>query len=264
VSGTLNVLGPLSATVGGVPADLGGPRQRAVLARLAIAGGEVVSADRLVHDLWSDAEVPAKALALLQVHVSHLRRALEPDRPRRMPATVLIGAVPGYALRLDPAAVDAWRFDDLMRRAADAGAAVRHEMLGEALACWRGDAYAEVADEPWAIPEIARLAELRLAAVELRAEAGLILGRPAPVIAELERHLRDNPGRAEAVRLLALALYRTGRPGDALAVLRRARDHLAERLGVDPGPDLRALESDILLQSPSLNLQLPTADLRPA
>ncbi|WP_433296428.1 AfsR/SARP family transcriptional regulator [Actinoplanes sp. CA-030573] len=139
---TLSVLGPLRATVDGRAADLGGPRQRAVLARLAVAGGEVVSADRIIEDLWGGADVPAKQLATLQVHVSHLRRALEPGRQRRTPATVLVSAAPGYALRLPAEAVDAWRFDDLVRRAAAAGPAERHRLLSEALDGWRGGAYA--------------------------------------------------------------------------------------------------------------------------
>ncbi|MFC7533581.1 BTAD domain-containing putative transcriptional regulator [Actinoplanes sp. GCM10030250] len=271
----LSVLGPLRVTVQGAPADLGGPRQRAVLARLAVAGGAVVSTDRIVDDLWGGADVPARALATLQVHVSHLRRALEPGRLRRTPASVLISAPPGYALRLPASEVDAWHFDDLVRRAAGTedgsvhraagtedgsvrraagtGPAEQLRLLDEALGCWQGDAYAEVADEPWAVPEIARLAELRLLAVESRAEAQLALGRPAAVVAELERHLHDNPGREGAVRLLALALYRCGRQGDALAALRRTRDHLADELGVDPGPVLRAMEADILAQAPDLD-----------
>lgn len=248
------VLGPLHATVGGEPAELGGPRQRAVLARLAVAGGEVVPADRLIEDLRGGGDVPARQLATLQVHISHLRRALEPARARRTPASVLVSAAPGYALRLPSEAVDAWRFDDLVRGAATALApAERHRLLTEALDGWRGDAYAEVADEPWAAPEVARLTELRLAAVESRAEAALALGRAGIVVAELERHLHDHPGREEAVRLLALALYRGGRQGDALGVLRRTRRYLADELGVDPGPALRALETDILAQAPTLD-----------
>jgi DNA-binding SARP family transcriptional activator len=224
---------PLRATVGGSEADLGGPRQRAVLARLAVAGGEVVSADRLVDDLWGGADVPARGLASLQVHISHLRRALEPARARRTPASVLVSAPPGYALRLPVTSVDAWRFGELVRRAAAVGPAERHVLLTDALSCWQGDAYAEVAHEPWAAPEAARLAELRLTAVEARAEADLQVGRSALIVADLERHLRDHPAREGAVRLLALALYRSGRQvgqqqpvGFVVHAVHRARDRL--------------------------------------
>jgi DNA-binding SARP family transcriptional activator len=141
----VSVLGPLRATVDGGPAPLGGPRQRSVLARLAVAGGHVVSTDRVIDDLW-EGEPPPKALASLQVHVSHLRRALEPARGRRAEASVLVSAPPGYALRLPRGSVDAWRFHDLVAQAQDKpDAAVRRRLLDEALACWSGPAYAEVA-----------------------------------------------------------------------------------------------------------------------
>ncbi|MEU2351158.1 BTAD domain-containing putative transcriptional regulator [Modestobacter sp. NPDC049651] len=247
------VLGPVRALVDGAAPPLGGPRQRSVLARLAAAGGHVVSADRIVDDLWAG-EPPPKALAALQVHVSHLRRALEPARGRREAATVLVSAAPGYRLQLPADAVDAWRFGALVDRArAAAGPAARRALLDEALACWSGPAYAEFADTAWAAPEVVRLDELRLSAVEERAAADLELGAAAAVVPVLEHHLQAHPAREEAVRLLALALYRTGRQGDALAVLRRARDHLADELGVDPGPALRALEAAVLDQAPVLD-----------
>ncbi|MGY1709058.1 BTAD domain-containing putative transcriptional regulator [Geodermatophilus sp. SYSU D00758] len=251
------VLGPVQATVAGQPAALGGPRQRGVLARLVLAGGHVVSADRLVEDLW-EGEPPPKALAGLQVHVSRLRRALDPAGGRRTGATVLVSVAPGYRLALPREAVDAWRFEDLVARAhATADAAARRGLLDRALSCWSGPAYAGHADAGWAAPEVARLEELRLVAVELRADADLALGRAAAVVPELERHLHDFPAREEAVRLLALALYRSGRQGDALAVLRRAREHLAEELGVDPGRGLRDLEAAVLGQAPALDLPAP-------
>src|SRR5262245_47649373 len=110
----IQVLGPLEARLYGLPVDLGGPRQRAVLALLLVARGAVVSIDRLADDLWHG-EAPPRAIAALQVYVSHLRRALEPDREPRAPATVLVTAPPGYALRLPAESVDAWRFEDLVR-----------------------------------------------------------------------------------------------------------------------------------------------------
>jgi DNA-binding SARP family transcriptional activator len=253
----LRVLGPLQASLGGRPLDLGPFRQRAVLARLAAAGGEVVSTDRFIDDLWQD-QAPPKALAALQVYVSNLRRALEPGRPPRAPATVIVSAPPGYRLCLPDEAVDAWRFPGLIDAAGAAlkrgAGAVAFDLLDQALGLWTGAAYGEFADE-WAAPEAARLAELRLIAVEYRAEAALLLGRHAALVPELGGHVERHPLRENAVRLLALAHYRSGSQAEALAVLRRARDRLAEELGVDPGPDLRALEQDILRQSDTLNVR---------
>ncbi|MGR7026390.1 BTAD domain-containing putative transcriptional regulator [Geodermatophilus sp. URMC 62] len=260
----VSVLGPVQATVAEQPAPLGGPRQRSVLARLVLAGGHVVSTDRLVEDLW-DGEPPPKALAALQVHVSRLRRALEPAGGRRSGATVVVSVPPGYRLQLPREAVDAWRFEDLVARASGTDdVATRRELLERALGCWSGEAFAGSADASWAAPEVARLEELRLVAVELRADADLALGRAASVVPELERHLHDHPQREEAVRLLALALYRSGRQGDALSVLRRARERLAEELGVDPGSGLRDLETAILGQVPALDLPGPRSAPLPA
>ena len=249
----VSVLGPLQARVGGDRAALGGPRQRSVLARLVLAGGHVVSPDRVVDDLWNG-EPPPKALASLQVHVSHLRRALEPGRASRTAAAVLVSRPPGYALQLPREAVDAWRFDDLLARALDdPDLGRRRRLLDEALACWSGPAFAEVADTAWASPEVARLDELRLIARESRAECDLELGLASTAVPQLERLVRDFPTRERAVRLLVIALYRSGRQADALGALRRVREHLADELGVDPGPELRQLEAAVLEQSPALN-----------
>ncbi|GHJ43468.1 ATPase AAA [Catellatospora sp. TT07R-123] len=248
----VNVLGPLQLWVAGRLVDAGTPRQRAVLARLVEAAGEVVPADRLIEDLWQG-EPPPKALGSLQVYVSNLRRVLEPDRPARTPAEVLVSAVPGYALRLERADVDVWRFEDLVTAATAHPDPARVEALAdEALGLWRGPAYAEAADERWAQPEAARLQELRAIAVEYRADAVLRQGGAARIVPDLDRHVRAYPLREEAVRLLALALYRSGRQADALAALRGARDRLADELGVDPGPALRALETDVLKQAATL------------
>ncbi|MFB9743817.1 BTAD domain-containing putative transcriptional regulator, partial [Pseudonocardia sulfidoxydans] len=258
---SVSVLGPLRADVDGRPADLGGPRQRAVLARLAVAGGQPVSADLLVDDIWSG-EPPPRALAALQVHVSHLRRILEPNRPPRAPATVLVSVAPGYALALQPDALDARRAARLLDEAAALAPAAAIAPLRAALDCWAGPAYAEFADEPWAAPEAARLTELRLQAVERLAEARLAAGESAAVVPDLDRHVRDHPLREEAVRLLTLALYRAGRQADALAVLAKARSRLADELGVDPGPALRELERDVLAHAPHLG-SAPVTPVQP-
>ncbi|MFC6088001.1 BTAD domain-containing putative transcriptional regulator [Saccharothrix lopnurensis] len=254
------VLGPLVVEDGRGPVGVGGPRHRAVLARLVLARGRVVPVERLVDDLWE--EPPAGAVGALRTFVAALRRALEPDRPPRAPARLLVTAPPGYALRAEVGAVDAWRFEAAVVGAAVVGAGVVGSgelsagaalaRVEEALGWWRGPAYAEFADLPWARGEAARLEELRLLALERRAGALVELGRAAVAVPDLEAHVLAHPWREEAWRLLALALYRAGRQGDALGALRRAREGLAEALGVDPGPDLRRLEADVLAQAPHL------------
>ncbi|WP_242908939.1 AfsR/SARP family transcriptional regulator [Actinomadura terrae] len=230
------VLGPVVAwDDAGNAIDLRGPRHRAVLARLIIARGRVVPVGTLVDDLWT--APPPGAVSAVRTFVAALRRALEPERPPRARPRVLVTEGPGYALYADD--VDAWRFE----------AAVGDPSVGrleEALGWWRGPAYADFVDEPWARAERSRLDELRLHAVERLAEARLEGGLAAEAIPDLEAHVAVHPLREDAWRLLALALYRTGRQGDALGVLRRARDLLVERLGVEPGPSLRKLETDIL------------------
>ncbi|MFD8816842.1 BTAD domain-containing putative transcriptional regulator, partial [Streptomyces sp. NPDC059627] len=245
------VLGPVTAERPGLPLALKGPRHRAVLARLIVARGRVVPVARLVADLWE--EPPPTAVGALRTFVGDLRRALEPDRPPRAPARLLVTDGPGYALRAE--AVDAWRFEEAVAAAGQEEPGRGARLLGEALELWRGPAYAEFADEEWCRGERARLAELRLRAVEQRAEALLAAGRAAEAVPDLDAHLTGHPWREEAWRLLALALYRTGRQGDALAVLRRARALLADQLGVDPGRALRRLETGILAQDPGLDAE---------
>jgi DNA-binding SARP family transcriptional activator len=239
------VLGPVAAWDGaGDAIALKGPRHRAVLARLIIARRRVVPVTRLVEDLWADP--PVGAVGAVRTFVAALRRSLEPERPPRTPAGLLVTEGPGYALRTEPDAVDAWRFEQAVAAAATLPPGEGLVRLTEALGWWRGPAYAEFADEPWARAERSRLAELRLHAVERQAEARLALGLAAEAVPDLDAHVTEHPWREDAWRLLALTLYRTGRQGDALAVLRRARELLVEQLGVDPGPGLRRLEADIL------------------
>ncbi|WP_426514290.1 BTAD domain-containing putative transcriptional regulator [Dactylosporangium sp. McL0621] len=253
------MLGPLWIEVGGVPADAGGPRQRAVLARLVAAGGHVVPTDRFIDDLWQG-EPPPKALAALQVYISNLRRALEPGRAPRTPAAVVVSVAPGYALRLPDERVDSWRFEALLRQGSDVAESdprTADRLLRAALDVWAGPAYAEFADEAWAAPEAARLEGLRLAGVEAAGRVALRLGRAALVVPELDRHVQEHPLREEAVHVLASALYRAGRQADALAALRQARERLADELGVDPGPALRALEADVLAHAEYLSADTP-------
>lgn len=245
------VLGPVVAEQGGAALALKGPRHRAVLARLIVARRQVVPVARLVEDLWD--EPPPGAVGAVQTFVGALRRVLEPGRPPRSPARLLVTEGPGYALRAAPGAVDAWRFEEAVTEAPRLGPAQGLERIGEALDWWRGPAYAEFATEHWARGERARLAELRLRAVEQRAGMRLALGTAAAALPDLDAHVTEHPWREEGWRLLALALYQSGRQQEALAVLRRARAMLAGRLGLDPGPPLRRLEADILGQSPHLD-----------
>ncbi|MBF6172001.1 BTAD domain-containing putative transcriptional regulator [Nocardia blacklockiae] len=260
---TFGVLGPVTAwDAGGAVLGLKGPRHRAVLARLIIARRRMVPVSRLVGDLWDDP--PPGAVGAVRTFVADLRRALEPDRPPRTAARLLVTEGPGYALRADPAAVDSWRFEDAVRAAADLPPAAELERLDEALRLWRGPSYAEVAHADWARTERARLAELRLQAVERRARAQLALGAAAAAIPDLNAHVAEHPWREEAWALLATALYRTGRQAESLALLRRARTALADHLGLDPSPQLRRLESDILTHHPRLNPVEPIRHSRPA
>ncbi len=255
----IRVLGPLEVDIDGTRVDLGGPRRRCVLARLIAEHGHVVSADRLVEDLYA-AEAPAGALAAVQSYVSHLRRALEPARAARGPSEVLVTAGGGYQVRLPTEAVDAWSFENEVRRATalDDPATV-HERLSAALESWRGAPFGEFSGLAWADVEASRLDELRLTATLARAEAALRMGWAARIVADLDRLTAEYPLREEAWRLLALALYQSGRQGDALAALRRARTQLAEDLGIDPGPALRELEGGILAQDPRLAAPSPAS-----
>ncbi|MER7456710.1 BTAD domain-containing putative transcriptional regulator [Micromonospora sp. NPDC126480] len=249
---SVGVLGPVVAWDAlGAPIDLKGPKHRAVLARLVVARGRVVPVNRLVDDLWQ--EPAPSAVGSVRTFVAALRRALEPQRPPREPTRLLVTEGPGYALRLAPDAVDAWRFEDEVAVASTAAPHAALERLDRALNWWRGPAFAGVGDEPWSRVERSRLEQLRLNAIEQRAETRLKLGRASDVVPDLDAHVAEHPWREEAWRLLALALYRTGRQGDALAVLRRARSLLLEQLGVDPSPRLRRLETDILRQADLLS-----------
>ncbi|WP_433084975.1 BTAD domain-containing putative transcriptional regulator [Dactylosporangium sp. CA-052675] len=256
----LRILGPLEAlTDDGVPIDLGTPKQRAVLALLATRPGRVVPVQTLVDELWAD-EPPERAIASLQAYVSRLRRALEPGRAARGTATVLVSRAPGYVLAVPPEAVDAVRF------AAAAGSAHGGDdpaVLGAALELWRGDPLPELGDSPLAQAERARLQELRFAAVERRAAAWLAGGRLAEVIYTTEAALAESPYRESLWAQLMLALYRSGRQAEALSAFAKARTILAGELGIEPGPDLRRLESDILRQSPGLGALGPPATVPP-
>ncbi|NUP83943.1 MAG: response regulator, partial [Nonomuraea sp.] len=259
---TFTALGPFHAWSDGVPLDLGGQRQRAVLARLLVAGGRAVPVHTLIDELWPG-DPPAQALSTIQGYVSRLRRALEPGRAPREEAEVLISAAPGYALRAATEQVDSWRFESLVK--SEGTSAQVWAAMESALGLWRGPALAEFAELTWAATEAGRLEELRLIAVERRADAGLALGRATSLVADLEAHASAHPLREEAWRLLALGLYRMGRQGDALAALRRARAVWRDELGLDLSAGLRRLEADMLaqrLEEPPPPPQAAPADLQ--
>jgi len=248
----LRVLGELTAARDGVVVDLGGRRQRAVLAALAIHRGQVVAAERLADYVWGD-RAPANTAGALQAYVSHLRRRLQPEAAARRRDGVIARAGGGYLLRLAPDAVDAWCFERAVDSTVGMAPADAARVLNDALRLWRGPAYAEYVGEPWAEAEVTRLTEIRAVARERLLEARLRLGDAALLVGDLEALVAEDPLREERWRLLVLALYRAQRQADALAALRRARELLADELGVDPGPALRALEAEVLAQSPALD-----------
>lgn len=254
----LHVLGEFTATRDGAVVDLGGRRQRAVLAGLILGRDQVVPTDRLVDCVWGD-RPPGDAAGALQAYVSHLRRRLEPDATARQRDRVIARAGRGYVVRLPPDAVDAWAFETAVEAAAGQAPGEAVCTLDTALRMWRGPAYADYAGEAWAEAEIARLTELREVARESLLRTRLELGEAQLVIGDLEALVKDDPLREERWRLLTLALYRAHRQAAALAALRRAREVLAEELGVDPGPALRSLEAEVLAQSPHLDAPTPAA-----
>jgi peptide/nickel transport system substrate-binding protein len=241
------VLGPIEVRVDGSSVPLGGPKQRALLALLLLNANQVVSRDRLIDALWG-ARPPPSAAHSLDAYVSRLRRLVGTDR--------LLRRAPGYLLRVAEDELDLERFDRLVDEAhaslAAGRAAAAARALREALALWRGEAFADLAYEPFGAVEAERLEGRRLAVLEERIEADLELGADGELIPELQRLVRDHPLRERLVGQLMRALYQAGRQSDALAVLQGARQRLASELGLDPGPELRELERLILQHDPTL------------
>ena len=233
----------------GEPIALGGQKRRALLAVLLLDANRVVSRDRLIDALWGD-EPPDTARNTLQVYVSQLRKLV--------PEGALETAPAGYRLVIEADSVDVFEFIRLSeegRSALGAGDAARAaDTLRAALALWRGAALADLSWEPFAQAEIARLEELRLAALEERIDADLALGRHGQVVAELERLVAEQPMRERFRAQLMLALYRSGRQADALAVYQRARRTFVDELGIEPSESLRRLERAVLAHDPSLNV----------
>ncbi|MQA91665.1 MAG: protein kinase [Gemmatimonas sp.] len=243
------VLGPLEVDEGSGPIPLGGPKQRAVLAYLLFRANELVPAETLVDGIWGE-EPPERARNIIQTYISHLRKALGRDR--------IESHAPGYRLRLDSSELDAIRFDMLMRdakRALPRDPNIAVGILDDALALWRGPALADLSDQPSLLAEAARLNELRLEAQEDRIEGLLASGAQARAIGELEILLARHPWRESFWGLLMLALYREGRQAEALDAYQRAREVLADELGIDPSSELVRLQERILKQDAGLDLR---------
>ena len=243
----VQVLGPFHLEDGGRRIAIGGVRQRAVLADLALHANEVVPSEQLLVELWGEDSPPSAANAL-QAAISRLRRVL--------PAGRLTTTAPGYMLRVFPAELDAAQFEQLIfegRDALTAGAAAEAgQLLDQAMTLWRGPPLADFRYEPFAQAEIARLEELQLACLEERNEAHLALGSAGALTAELGRMVTDHPLRERLRGQLMLALYRSGRQAEALEVYRQFRSALMEELGLEPSSALRELQAAILRHDPVL------------
>ncbi|WP_245923562.1 AfsR/SARP family transcriptional regulator [Paractinoplanes atraurantiacus] len=240
----MRVLGPVEVLLDGEPIAVRGNQPLAVLAILAAARGRPVASDRLIDQLWGAAP-PAGAAAVLQSHVSRLRRALEPRRPPRGAAQLLVREAAGYALRLPAGSLDASRFEQALRAADGLPPAGALERLRDALQLWRGRPYEQFADDEWAATETARLTELHTTARERAVDALLRLERTDEAVPAARALTGDDPLRGEPWRLLALALWAASRSGEALAVLGEHRRIVAAELGLDPDPALAALEQAI-------------------
>ena len=261
-----NLLGPLEVRGEHGPVSLGTPQQRALLAVLLLNANEVVSRDRLIDELWGE-DPPETAAKLVQVYVSRLRKALQPDRAGGA-GDVLVTQAPGYLLRVGPDELDVRRFELLVEAGQEALSTneVREagERFAEALGLWRGPALADFVFERFAEAEVGRLEELRLAALEGRIDADLALGREAAVLGELEALVAEHPLRERLRAQLMRALYQAGRQAEALEAYREARKALTEELGIEPGRGLRELHEAILRQDPELDRRTEEATAPPS
>jgi predicted ATPase/DNA-binding SARP family transcriptional activator len=244
------ILGPLEVAEGDSLVSLA-EAQRSLLALLLLSANEVVSADRLIDELWGE-ELPESGRAALQVRVSQLRKALGGQGR-------IVTRAPGYVLRVDRDELDLYRFERLVSEADGAEPAEAAAKLREALGLWRGAPLDDLSHASFAQPAIRQLEEMRLAACEKRIEAELELGRQADLIAELETLVEEYPLREHLHEQLMLALYRSGRQADALAAYQRARHVLVEQLAIEPSAPLRRLEQAILRQEASLDLAATAA-----
>jgi DNA-binding SARP family transcriptional activator len=245
------VLGPLEVRDAvGDPVRIAGPARRQVLAALLCRAGRAVSAQVLIEDLWGECP-PRSAAKTLQSHIVRLRDDLGSDA-----RSLLITDPSGYRLAVANDQLDTALFERAVKVVLDADTITdvegAIEQLDIALSIWRGEAYQEFTEGAFAIAERVRLTELRSAARELRTDLALRTDRTSALVPELERRVREEPYRERGWQQLAIALYRSGRQTDALAALRRVSALLAEDVGVDPGPELRELQTRILRHDETL------------
>ncbi|MCE9622520.1 MAG: winged helix-turn-helix domain-containing protein [Actinomycetia bacterium] len=254
----VSILGPVALNVGGVPVPLPA-KQAAALAMLALEAGRVVSIDRLIDGIWGD-DAPRTVRSNLQVQVSQLRQAIA----QHGSGDVIVTRAPGYMLSLEPDAVDALQFAQLVadtrRCLADGDAVEAARSANAGLQLWRGDALSGLSDAPFAAPVVTRLADQRLDLVELWADAEIACGRASSVVPPLEDWVAHWPYRETLWQRLILALYRCGRQADALARLADLRRTLRDEIGVRPCAAIVELETSILDQDGSLDAA-PTAAL---
>jgi DNA-binding SARP family transcriptional activator len=242
----VRLLGPLEVQGDTGPVALGGHKQRALLCVLALNAGRVVATDRLLDELWGEQQ-PRTAATSLQNMVSHLRKALGPDRVQTK--------APGYMLRAAEEETDLGRFERLLTEARLLSGEAKARALRVALGLWRGPPLADFAFEPFAQNEIRRLEELRLSTLEERIAADLECGRHTELVGELESLVAEQPFREQLRGQEMLALYRSGRQAEALQAYHDGRRALVDELGIEPGRPLQELFAQILRHDAGLELQ---------
>ncbi|MBL1114006.1 tetratricopeptide repeat protein [Streptomyces sp. 110] len=259
------VLGPVRAWRGAHELDLGSPQQRVVLAALLLRPGRPVTVAELVDAVWGD-EPPPAAVSVLRTYASRLRKVLEPGRDAGEPPRVLVSAADGYLARVPEGSVDLDVFEQRVAEAkklrAMGAMSAAADLLRAALDGWAGTPLAGLPG-PLAEAERSRLAEERLATLETRLDTEVRLGRHSEVIAELAALTGEHPLRERLCRLLMLALYRSGRQAEALAVYRRTRGTLVAELGINPSASLQELHGRILTADPTLDPTPPETEAEP-
>src|SRR5262245_45693373 len=237
------ILGHLEVRDGERVVELPRRKDRALLACLLLHSGETVSADRLIEDLWGES-APVTARASLHNVVAQLRRVLGPD--------TLVTRPGGYVLDVDPETVDVLRFERLVEKAAHEADGERADTLRTALELWRGPPLADLAYEPFALAEAPRLEELATRVQEDLIDLELEHGPPADLVPRIEALIARHPLRERLRGQLMLALYRSDRQAEALAAYQDLRHALVDELGIEPSPEVRALEQAILRHDDSV------------